>query len=268
MTRKVFSCGAVIDVPDKEPEPLLSKKTKHKQEKKRKSKLPKQVTAIIVNFKTLELTYNAVFTFRSVYPNVPIILVDNHSQDDSTNLCKQLAKEDKNIQFVQHNSNVGHGPAMHNAVKLVSTPYFFTLDSDCEVHSPGFLQEMLEKFRCNKNLYAVGWRRFVDKISGVPREWHLKHPPPEQFIPYIHPAAAMFDRKKYLSLEPFFDHGAPCLNNMRSAVKKGYDLEPFPILKNHITHLVAGTRRMYKGHWHPKESQKPSAWNKKHTFPI
>ena len=267
--RKIFSCGAIVEVEKKEPE-LVSKKSKHRKENllTTSSKIKGKVTAIIVNFKTKDLTRQAFKSLRSYYPNLHIVLVDNCSNDESTEWCKAIVRKDHDTTLIINSSNIGHGPAMHKAIKKISTPYVFTLDSDCLVHKGGFLELMLAEFKKNPKLYAIGWRRIVDKITGVPSEWHIDKPPSSKFIPYIHPAAAVYDRKKYLLLEPFFNHGAPCLNNMRTAVQKGYDLQAFPILKEYITHLIAGTRRMYAGRWNPKTSEKPRAWHKNTTYPI
>jgi len=119
---------------------------------------------------------------------------------------------------------------------------------------------MLVEFKKNKELYAIGWLRNVDKFSGVPMKM--------KGMPYIHPHAAMIDREKFLQIAPMTHSGAPCTANMRSALAKGYKLRDFPLLQNYVKHLVAGTRRRFGGHWRPGATVRPKAWKSKDCYPI
>ena len=121
--------------------------------------------------------------------------------------------------------------------------------------------------RADDNLYAIGWKRWVDRVSGVPKEWHTDKHPPEKFIPYIHPSAGLYRISMFHTLTPFIYHGAPCLDNMREASKRGLTVKSFPI-RDYVTHLKAGTRRMYSGRWDPTERTKRKKWNAKDKYPI
>lgn len=226
------------------------------------------ITCIIVNFRTKKLTQAAVSSWMREYPNVPIVLVDNASGDDSTDLCRKFGEQHDHIRTLLNDDNIGHGPAMHRAIGSVHTSYIFTLDSDCEILKGGFLEKMLERLKDAERGYAVGWRRWVDKQSGVPIEWRLDSPPKaDKFIPYIHPHAALYDLAKYTTLPAFFHHGAPSLRNMRRAHQVGYKLIPFPV-KDYVKHWEAGTRRMYDGRWNPRASERPKPWKENQRFPI
>ena len=211
------------------------------------------ITVIVVNYKTEDLTRQCVETFRAHYPTTPLVVVDNGSDDDSTLYVRTLTDDHTTISL--NSDNLGHGPAMHQEILTLDTPYFFTLDSDCVTRRGGFLELMLERFKLNSNLYAIGWLRYVHPDSGVAARRRNPH-----LIPYVHPSAALHDRLKYLTLPPFYHRGAPCVDNMREAtVTKGYDLESFPIAK-YIKHLVAGTRRMWRGDWNPGK-RRPNPWS-------
>lgn len=226
--------------------------------------IPSLITAIIVNFKTEQLTRIALTTLSFHYPFLPIILVDNGSNDASTSYIKRAGRKLHTVQSILLDNNIGHGPALHLAVQSVTTRYILAMDSDCEVLKGGFLEKMLKHFQSNSNLYAAGWLRIVDKVTGVASD---RKSPGGRFIEYIHPHAMLFDREKYLKLTPFQHIGAPALSNMLSAHKLGYKLLSFPVDK-YIHHLVAGTRRMYQGRWNPREDDKPSPWEKNKYVPI
>ena len=223
------------------------------------------ITTIVVNYKTEHLLRQCLTTFRAHFPTVPLIVIDNNSADGSTQYIQGLA----DATAIINTTNVGHGPALDQGIALVTTPYFFTLDSDCEIKTPEFLGEMLTKLEANPALYAVGWLRYVDRCTGVPLEWHTDSRPPigDRFIPYLHPYAGLYRLSTYKQLLPFFDHGAPCLNNMRDACDKGIPVENFDLSQG-VMHWKAGTRRLFHGHWHPNDNQRPGAWNKDDNFPI
>lgn len=224
--------------------------------------MPGNCTVICVNFKTEFLTKTAVTSFRSFYPDMPFVLIDNGSQDESAKWCRQYA--DKNgLVFVAHDTNIGHGPALHKSILDIDTHYVFTLDSDTETKNGGFIDKMLARFENEPLLYALGWLRFVN-FDGVAASGQFDK---SKYTRYIHPYAAMYDREKYLELEPFVYHGAPCRNNMQSAKKKGYKVDSFPI-ETYIEHIKAGTRRMYEGRWNPKQDEKPREWRKDRNYPI
>jgi len=224
------------------------------------------VTAVIVNFNTQTLLKRAYKSFRGFYPGVPIIIVDNGSNDASAILVKELAGK-PNVSTILFDHNVGHGPAMDKAIRAIDTPYVFTLDTDTETIAGGFLQQMVNLMKGNDNLYAIGWLRWVDKFSGVPLEWHIEKQPPERFIAYIHPSSGLYRVSMYHTLAPFFHHGAPCLDNMREASRRELLVSSFPI-HDYVKHLKAGTRRMYDGQWDPTSKSLRKEWRAKDDFPI
>ena len=222
------------------------------------SSLP--VTVICVNYKTEWLTREALQTFRRFYPKVKIVLVDNHSQDKSTALIKRLGQHDLITPMIM-DRNVGHGPAMNKAIiDHVQTPYAFLLDSDTKTIKGGFLEIMLKRLEQPLH-YAIGWLRHVntDGVSST-----TKH---KKYTPYVHPYAALIKVGLYLELPPFEYHGAPCLANMTKAKRIGYKVFDFSI-QSYIEHLIAGTRRMWKGAWDVKGKPPTKVWDRKDSHPI
>ncbi len=218
------------------------------------------VTAVIVNFKTLWLARQAHSSLLCYY-DVPVVLVDNGSGDKATTQWVQAHGGICNEQ------NIGHGPALNQAIReRVKTPFVLTLDSDCVVQKGGWLEEMVDFFFGSK-AYAIGWLRWVDRWSGVPLERHLDKPPADRFVRYIHPAVGLYDVEKYKTLRPFAQLGAPCLWNMIDAEAAGYVVKDYPVF-DYVKHLVAGTRRMYGGRWNPETLEKPGEWRARDNHPI
>ena len=198
---------------------------------------PTQITAIIVNYKTPDLTTACVESFCTTYPDVPLILIDNGSDDQSRDYIAATAQQFPVVTMQLNSTNLYHGPAMDQGIRMSNTPYVFTLDSDCIVQRPGFLEAMLEQM-ISQRAYAVGSMHWMDRFG-----YDLKAGD-RYYTRYIHPYAMLLDRTKYLGLPPFFHHGSPCLRNMHAAQRRSYGLLDFPVA-DYIEHLGRGTCSRY-----------------------
>lgn len=197
----------------------------------------RDITAIIVNYKTLDLTAACVESVLAIYPDVPLILVDNGSADSSTQYIVDQARLHPHVVALLNSTNRYHGPAMDQAIRLSRTPYVFTLDSDCEILGGGLLEGLRAAF-VDPLLYAAGELRHIDPFGydlrpGIPYYTH-----------YIHPYAMMLDRAKYLSLRPFIHHGSPCIKNMRAAQLRGLHFYDFAVAE-YVWHHWQGTCSRY-----------------------
>ena len=138
--------------------------------------------------------------------------------------------------------NIGHGPALHQMLKLCKTPYLLALDSDCVIQRPGFIEIMLEPFSDSK-VYAVGREMKLDRrgTAQPPRK-------ARKGSPHIHGSIIMLDVAKYHTLEPFVHYGAISLLNMPDAIAKGYRLEHYNIgpKDSAVHHPFKGSRKRYR----------------------
>lgn len=197
----------------------------------------RDVTTLIVNYRTYKLTARCVESFLYHYSEADIILIDNGSCDESTEYFRTLAEENPNISSIINKENIYHGPALDQGIRASRSPLVFTLDSDCEIKRGGFLEEMLMFFN-HPNMYAVGNMVYMDRfgyeVLQAKRGCH----------PYIHPSRMLLDRAKYLGLERFIHHGSPAIKNMRHALHIGYRLIDFPV-DAYIDHIGRGTNSLY-----------------------
>ncbi|MGK6349756.1 glycosyltransferase family 2 protein [Parapedobacter sp. DT-150] len=86
------------------------------------------VSIIIVNYNTAELTLQCIRSIRSMVKDVPyeIIVVDNHSSDDSAKLLEDTA----DIILICNEENVGFGRANNQGVERAKGNYLFFVNSD------------------------------------------------------------------------------------------------------------------------------------------
>ena len=81
-----------------------------------------ELTIVVISFKSNEKVKNLLSLIRNT---VNIIIVEN-SNDHS---LKEYYSKDNNIKFISKD-NIGFGPAINVAAKLINTKYFFVLNPD------------------------------------------------------------------------------------------------------------------------------------------
>lgn len=93
----------------------------------------KQVTVIILNYKTKKLTLECINSVKkSSYKNIEIIIVDNNSEDGLEDEIKKLSQ----ISFIQTGENLGYTGGNNIGIKkalMLNSDYIFILNSDTEL---------------------------------------------------------------------------------------------------------------------------------------
>ena len=201
--------------------------------------------AVIINFRTPDLLQRIIQSTRQYYPTLPLLLIDNGSDDESEEIINRLQHQSPaNTDVIIHARNMHHGPAMDHALRILNCKYVLFMDSDCEMVKGGFLESMVDRLERDPIAYAAGKRIFMNK-----RGFDVESA--DHSYPYIRPICMLIKRELYISLPPFQRHGAPCLENMIAAVDRGLALIDFPVLE-YISHAGRGTasRYGYNLGWH------------------
>ncbi len=227
-------------------------------------KIEDRVTAVSVNFMTKDFTQDCFESFRFFYPSLPFILVDNGSEDESTEFIRSVGEGD-NVTAIFNERNRGHGFGLDRGIRAAQTPYVFTIDSDCIVLQGGFLELMLVEFESDSLLCALG------QTFEIPEYPELY---PQQSV--AHPAAMLLDREKYLPLRPFEGSSAPSVNTLIAAqFEHGYHVQSFPTrwtpnppelpIGDYILHICLGTRHVRRRSGSDVELLEARAFNKAKT---
>jgi GT2 family glycosyltransferase len=197
-----------------------------------------RVHAVVINYRTPGLTRRLVETLRNHYPNLPLLLIDNGSKDESAEILRGYCENGEGLtKLVSNDYNLHHGPAMDQAVKLVEREFILFLDSDCEIVKGGFVEEMIRCADADSRCYAVGRMTYKNRHGfDTTRS--------EKTFRYINPFCMLMRKHLYTTLPPFVHHGAPCLHNMREAALRGYSLIDFPVL-DYVSHKGRGTAQQY-----------------------
>lgn len=98
-----------------------------------------QVSIIIVNYKTPQLLFNCIESIYKHTQNISfeIIVVDNHSEDNSQELiCNQFNK----VIWINAGANLGFGKANNLGVKNSKGDYILLLNSDTDLYENAILK--------------------------------------------------------------------------------------------------------------------------------
>ena len=192
------------------------------------------VAAAVVNFQTPDLLDTAVRSFHRAYPDVPLLVIDNGSADESPAMIRVLQRDlGPHIRSLLLPENRFHGPAMDLAMRELETRFVFVFDSDTETRQAGFLEKMTE-VAARDHVYGVGKIAHVNKRGFAARAG----------VPVLVSAYMLLDRPTYLRLPPFVHHGLPALQNFRAAAEQGLRLEAFPI-DDYVEHFGRGTAERF-----------------------
>ena len=192
------------------------------------------ISAAVINFQTPDLLDEAVRSFHQHYPEVRLLVVDNGSQDDSPDLVRRLEAELASVEALLLEENVYHGPAMHEALVRLETPYVYIFDSDTVTREGGFLEAMHEGLAADERLYGAG------QVVRANRRGFRD----ERGAPVLASAYMLLRRDLYHQFPPFVHHGLPALFNFTAAHESGYRLLPFPIERS-VDHLGRGTAERF-----------------------
>ena len=112
------------------------------------------VSVIVVNWKTEELTCNALAAlFASSVQPAQVILVDNHSED---NTPAAVREQFPSVEIIENSENTGFAKANNKAIReLVNQPYVWLLNSDTETGERS-LEELYQYMEEHKKIGALG----------------------------------------------------------------------------------------------------------------
>jgi len=192
----------------------------------------RSITVLICQRQTKYSTKLCLESLLNFYPDIPVLVVDGDSQDDSLLYLKVKSSLYPNVKLWERTGRNSHGETMDDAInKFIKTKYVMLMDSDTIVMRGGWIEEMLDQFK-NDNLYATGTRMLVTRkgeACGAPEDEN-------DVLLYAHPSLSIYDVEKYKLLTRFVDHGAACCHNNVDAEIHGYEIGYYPVDK-YVAHL-------------------------------
>ena len=121
------------------------------------------LTVLVTSWNAEEYIVNCLRTvLNSVYPNLEIILIDNHSDDDSIEMVKnELTQEElKRIKIIVNDKNYGCPYLENQGIVLAKGKYMSVICSDSYV-SPFYFSEVVKTLESDDNIGAVSGKSFI-----------------------------------------------------------------------------------------------------------
>lgn len=87
-------------------------------------------------------------------PNVEVVILDNHSTDDTVKAASILRDSDPRVKYIRHQSNLGMTGNFNAIRDFVDADYFSVLTDDDE-YEPGFVKTALDCFALNASTEFV-----------------------------------------------------------------------------------------------------------------
>lgn len=202
------------------------------------------VTALMVQSETYDITRLCVDSFLTHYPDVRFVIVNNSPSDISGDWLRYKAAHHPNITLWDREGLNSHGESMDEAIhRYITSKYFLTLDSDIISVRGGWLEQMIMQIERQK-LYATGSLMLVTRHNdacGAPYD-------ESDILRYAHPSCSLHVTQMYHQLRPFANHGAPGCYNFQDAEIKEFKVGFFPIDK-YVAHLSGASYTDPKTVW-------------------
>jgi glycosyltransferase involved in cell wall biosynthesis len=224
------------------------------------------VTGVVVTYNTKGLIKRAYESIRSFHPKMKLIIIDGSSEGDECQLyVESLEKEDKSLEVIHAEYNIGHGRGMCLGIYNARTPYVLFFDSDIQMlKSP--IKKMISMME--SDTFGVGYIHETG-LDGYEYDPETRHKD-KKSMKYLHPFFQLVQVSAYKKFHPYVHHGAPCFLTMLDIHNKGLSgkiLKQLPGLgasttgawiKDYVSHDLAGTRNLRQMNGQP---QIEGAWD-------
>jgi GT2 family glycosyltransferase len=110
------------------------------------------VSIITINYNQLQLTCELLDSLRKLtYPEVEVIVVDNHSKENPANVIGERYPE---VKLILSSENLGFAGGNNLGIRASRGKYLLFLNNDTEV-DPGFLEPLVALFESNPRAGAA-----------------------------------------------------------------------------------------------------------------
>lgn len=151
------------------------------------------LSIIIVNWNTKELTLQTIKSIEDHPPQVPfeIILVDNHSSDDTVAAVRRQFPQ---VHIIENDDNFGFGKANNIGMAAASGQYLLLLNSDTIVH-PDALQQLVAYLDAHPSVMMVG-PRLLNADGSFQKACRRSLPRPLESALYLFGLNKIFPKSK------------------------------------------------------------------------
>jgi glycosyltransferase involved in cell wall biosynthesis len=100
--------------------------------------------------KTILKTLNSIL--NQTYQNFELLISDNHSLDNTIEICEKIG--DPRIRIFKNNENIGAGPNFNKVIELATGKFIAIFHAD-DVYCPTIIEKQIQTFQKNPSIGAV-----------------------------------------------------------------------------------------------------------------
>lgn len=121
------------------------------------------VSAIVLNFKTPQPAVKCVqgLQKQTIAEEMEVIVIDNHSEDDSIGVLRNRLKDMKNLRIVETAQNVGFGRGYNLAIAQARGTYLL-LNNPAKILQPDALEKMVNLMESDPKIGIMGPKLLYD----------------------------------------------------------------------------------------------------------
>jgi glycosyltransferase involved in cell wall biosynthesis len=109
------------------------------------------------------------------FQDLRVLIIDNASTDNSVEVARALAAEDRRVQVVAHQTNLGHHASFNEGIDWASSDYFMMLCAD-DLLAPGCLSRAVSFMEVHPDvILTYGRTLFVNSGESIPAVDHTTH---------------------------------------------------------------------------------------------
>ncbi len=124
-----------------------------------------KLSIVIPVYKVEKFIVNTVDSLEIACDNYEIILVDDHSPDDSPRLCDELAAKYGNIKVLHKAKNEGLSMARNSGIDIAKGEYICFVDADDKYAESDAVGRILDGIGTGQNMYFVNMDRWYNDGS-------------------------------------------------------------------------------------------------------
>lgn len=137
-----------------------------------KNKEYMQISVVIVSYNTSNLTLKCIESIKKHFlaHTKEIIVVDNHSFDDT---CKMIKKQHKDVKLIENKENLGFSKSVNIGVRVASADFIAVLNSDTEFFDDSYselfkIADSKLGIACPQYLFPdMSWQRSFGDVPSV-----------------------------------------------------------------------------------------------------
>ena len=128
-------------------------------ERKPKGRLPAVSVIICAKNEAVNLERNLPFILSQKYPDFEVIVIDDHSSDNSVALCEGMMKTQPKLRLLQASEQIkdkqGKKWALSEAIEKAKFRHLLFTDADCRPGSLLWIEEMASRFTGRRGIVLV-----------------------------------------------------------------------------------------------------------------